>query len=244
MRSKLLSQSCSPSRKRMRNSMADNRVVIKINYDKNKQRKELIDPKMVTVWHMQRIYSVCAILVVITLLGLWFFSDNNDSQVENSIPAKNSNPEIAAHVSQLTATEPVSVKSDAPQAESDARKVPLVKRPAAIIYDKQVIRAALTTAPKKNEPGDTVNLPVTIEQNQTFELFYFSQIKNPKSSTLFHRWYKNGQLMNKKQFEVKKDRATLISSKKFTAKDAGEWQVVLTDKNGKLLSEINYSVNQ
>lgn len=225
--------------------MADNRVVIKINYDKDKQRKELIDPKIVTVWNMQRIYSAVAILLLLVVLFvLWFFSENDEPIVNQSPSITSNNAQSNPTVFQQPASEPVVAKPDASQTQIDAKKTMLVKRPAAIIYDKQVIRAALTTAPKKNEPGDAVNVPVLIDQNQTLELFYFSQIKNPKSSVLFHRWYKNGQLMNKKQFEVKKDHATLISSKKFTSKDAGEWQIVLVDKNGKLLSELNYSVNQ
>jgi hypothetical protein len=60
---------------------------------------------------------------------------------------------------------------------------------------------------------------------------------------LFHRWYKDGQVMSKKQFNVKSNNAKLISSHKLTAKDIGQWQVVLIDKKGKLLSEVNYFVS-
>jgi hypothetical protein len=49
--------------------------------------------------------------------------------------------------------------------------------------------------------------------------------------------------MSKKQFNVKSNNAKLISSHKLTAKDIGQWQVVLIDKKGKLLSEVNYFVS-
>ncbi|PPD35682.1 MAG: hypothetical protein CTY19_01130 [Methylomonas sp.] len=229
----------------MRNCMADNRVVIKINYDKDKQRKELIDPKMVTVWHVRRIYSAVAILLLlVALFVLWIYPENDDEKTLKPTLIINGNTGDDAAAVHQVASERVVDKSEASQTQIDTKKPLIVKRPAAIIYDRQVVRAALTTEPKKNEPGEAVNLPVSIVQNQILELFYFSQIKNPKSSILFHRWYKNGQLIFKKQFEVKKDHATLISSKKFTSKDIGDWQVLLVDKNGKSLSEINYSVNQ
>ncbi len=237
--------SCYLSHKSMRNSMADNRVVIKINYDKDKQRKELIDPKIVTVWHTRRILSVVGILLsLVVLFVLWISSGNDDSIMQDSTQVTKDNTETNAQVFNQLNPEPIQVKSAVSHSEIDTKKAEFVKRPAAIIYDRKVIRALLTTAPKKNEPGDPVNLPVIIEQNQTIELFYFSQIKNPKSNVLFHRWYKNGQLINKKQFNVKTDHASLISSKKMTPKDIGDWQVVLVDKEGKVLSEINYSVNQ
>lgn len=225
--------------------MADNRVVIKINYDKDKQRKELIDPKIVTVWHTRRILSAVGIfLSLVVLFVLWISSGNDDPIIQDSTQVAQDNAKTNDHVLNQVKSEPLQVKPDVSQSEIDARKASIVKRPAAIIYDRKVIRALLTTAPKKNEPGDPINLPVFIEQNQTVELFYFSQIKNPKSNVLFHRWYKNGQLINKKQFSVKKDHASLISSKKMTSKDVGDWQVVLVDNDGKVLSEINYSVNQ
>ena len=225
--------------------MADNRVVIKINYDKDKQRKELIDPKIVTIWHTRRIISaVVILLLLVVIFALWISSGNDESKIQKSTPVAQDNSETDENVLNQVAAEPIQVKSDVSQSEIDTKKAAIVKRPAAIIYDRKVIRAQLTSAPKKNEPGDPVNLPVLIEQNQTVELFYFSQIKKPKSNVLFHRWYKNGQLINKKQFDVKSDHATLISSKKMTSKDVGDWQVVLVDKDGKLLSEINYSVNQ
>jgi hypothetical protein len=65
-----------------------------------------------------------------------------------------------------------------------------------------------------------------------------------RNNVLFHRWYKDGQLVHKKQFTVKSNNEKLISSKNFTANDVGEWRVVLVNNKGNSLSEVNYSVRQ
>lgn len=226
-----------------RSNMADNRVRIKINYDKDKQRKALIDPKMVTVWHTGRIVTAVFILLMLIIGTVYMFSandadENNPQTDEINNLAKVNPPETAAIVN------PESPKAESPVSVliSDTRNPVVVKRPPAIIYDRKVIRASINTAPKKDEPGDPINTPVVLGQDESKELFYFSQIKNMAGHTLFHVWYKDGQLIIKKQFEVKNDNAKLISSRKLTVKEAGEWQVVLMDKKGKTLSEANYSV--
>lgn len=223
--------------------MADNRVRIKINYDKDQQRKAIIDPKIVTVWHTGRIVTAVFILLVFILGTVYLFSGNDADQNKPKAGeiinrAEVTPPETAAIVNpELPSPEPsLAVRI------SDTRNPAVVKRPSAIIYDRRVIRASINTAPKNGEPGDPFKTPVILGQDESKELFYFSQIKNMAGHTLFHAWYKDGQLIIKKQFEVKNDNAKLISSRKLTVKEAGEWQVVLMDKKGKTLSEANYSV--
>ena len=227
-----------------RSGMADNRVRIKINYDKDKQRKALIDPKMVTVWHTGRILSAVLILLTVITGAIYLFSgksaDENKLQSNEIINATEvTPPQAPAIVSpELPKAEP-----PAPVQISDTKNAEIVKRPPAIIYDRRVIRASINTAPKNNEPGDPVKPAVVLGQNESKELFYFSQIKNMIGHTLFHAWYKDENLIIKKQFEVKTDNARLISSRKLTAREAGEWRVVLMDRKGRKLSEANYSVN-
>ncbi|OAI20435.1 hypothetical protein A1359_02945 [Methylomonas lenta] len=235
--------------------MADNKVVIKINYDKDRHRKALIDPKMVTVWHTRRILGALIVLLVLVYAIYGLFSGENTNQQ----PAQSS--EILKSSSTVTPQPAEAIKPEmiqaAPQPLKDTKQTPVVnqleaasekvaeaKRPAAIIFDKRVIRASINTAPKSEEPGDAVKLPVHIEHNKSLELFYFSQIKNMRSNVLFHRWYKDGQLVHKKQFTVKSNNAKLISSKNFTANDVGEWQVTLVNNKGDSLSEVNYSVRK
>lgn len=221
--------------------MADNRVVIKINYDKNKQRKALIDPKMVTVWHKQRILVAIAILVfLVVLIVSWFFTKDAGENIQPSSEKVNSAVAIPGQTAEVIKP---AVNISAVSEADLSKQSKTVKRPAAIILDKRVIRASLSTAPRYGEPGEPITPPVTLEPNQTIELFYFSEIKNLKDKVLFHRWFKAGQLVYKKEFLVKTNKSKLISSKEFSAKDAGEWQAVLIDNNGKIFSQANFSVN-
>lgn len=231
----------------MRIGMADNKVIIKINYDKDKHRKQLIDPKMVTVWHSGRIVSVLIVLLLLAFAIYTLFSDENNN--EDVIQPKEaiSSPVVVPprSVEDIKSEIVQAAQQTTPvvnQLDTSSKTVSDVKRPAAIIFDKRVIRASIGTSLKSGEPGDAVKLPVRIEQNQTLELFYFSQVKGLKNMVLFHRWYKDGQLQHKKQFTVKSDNAKLISSNKFAENDAGEWRVVLVNNKEKLLSEVNYSV--
>lgn len=223
--------------------MADNRVVIKINYDSDKHRKALIDPKMVTVWHTPRILAVLGIVLLI-LAGIWFWFSKGASQP--------SEPAVVTQVPTSPAPLPVTTPADtaakvevaAPvsQTASNASKSPNVKRPSAIIFDRRVIRASLNTAPRNNEPGDPIESPVMINDVAKIDVFYFSQIKNLQGQGFFHKWRKDGKLAFKKQFIAKSNNERLISSMKLTPKDVGEWQVMLVDKTDKVLSEVNFSV--
>lgn len=220
--------------------MSENKVVIKINYDKAQARKSVVTPKMVTVWHTRRILIAVGVLLLSCLIILFLsMAGNNESNKTESSVVDN-----GANITNTQVSEPgTSIVNPISPAVIDARENAIVKRPEAIILDKHVVRALLSSAPNNDEPGERIKSPVKIAENQTQELFYFVQTKNLKNSILFHRWYKDGQVMSKKQFNVKSNNAKLISSHKLTAKDIGQWQVVLIDKKGKLLSEVNYFVN-
>jgi hypothetical protein len=220
--------------------MSENKVVIKINYDKAQAKKSVVTPKMVTVWHTRRILVAVGILLLSCLIILFLsMAGNNESNKTESSLVDN-----GENITNTQVSEPgTSIVNPISPPVIDARENAIVKRPEAIILDKHVVRALLSSAPNNDEPGERIKSPVKIAENQTQELFYFVQTKNLKNSILFHRWYKDGQVMSKKQFNVKSNNAKLISSHKLTAKDIGQWQVVLIDKKGKLLSEVNYFVS-
>jgi hypothetical protein len=220
--------------------MSENKVVIKINYDKAQAKKSVVTPKMVTVWHTRRILVAVGILLLSCLIILFLsMAGNNESNKTESSVVDN-----GENITNTQVSEPgTSIVNPISPPVIDARENAIVKRPEAIILDKHVVRALLSSAPNNDEPGERIKSPVKIAENQAQELFYFVQTKNLKNSILFHRWYKDGQVMSKKQFNVKSNNAKLISSHKLTAKDIGQWQVVLIDKKGKLLSEVNYFVS-
>lgn len=224
--------------------MTDNKLVIKINYDK-KPANLNAQPQVVTVWHIRRIVmAALAIVLMAAVLVSWLGSDDQvgdtlinpvetPPDVNKSVPAIVEQPvmaplEQAAHKEQVIA--------------EAVKKTDTVKRPAAVIWDRRVIRASLNGKPKDNEPGEPIKSPLGIRPNQPLELFYFSEIRNMKGKAVFHRWLRNGQIVLQKQLDIKERIAKVWSSKLLVAKDKGEWQVQLADKKGRVYSEVNFVV--
>jgi len=212
--------------------MADNRVVIKINYDTDK-RKEVLDPRLVTVWHTRRILAALLALVLIIMLSFWLLSgDGQETEVQSESVSK---PEMSGENNQEIQSSAVSV-----QTASSAIKKLVLDKGSAIIFDKLVIRASLNTSIKDNEPEHALQTAVIIEPGKSQELFYFSETKSAKSAALFHHWLKDGQLMVKKQVEKKKTK--FVSRHIVGQKDIGHWKVVLIDKKGKIYSQVEFNI--
>ncbi|MBS3964192.1 MAG: DUF2914 domain-containing protein [Methylomonas sp.] len=222
--------------------MSENRLVVKVNYgSENRRRKALIDPKMITVWHTQRIVCALAlVLIILFFMGKWLFTDElapSDNPVSEQVQSDSQN--IAAPVTHDTGQAKAGVKAVDTVATVSYKQKTL----SAVIFDKRVIRAALGKAPVSGEPGLPVDSPVSLTQADKTELFYFSEPKNSKDKILSHHWLKEGRLIQKQPFDVKKGRRKLVSSRVFTIKDIGQWKVVLVDKEGKLLSEVNFYID-
>lgn len=64
----------------------------------------------------------------------------------------------------------------------------------------------------------------------------------PKQTIIFHRWYQSGNLVSVKQLTVNPPRWSSISSMQLRDADKGPWQVEVTDKNGKLLHTLRFSI--
>jgi len=227
--------------------MADNRVIIKINYDKDKYRKALIDPKMVTVWHTGRILAaVLTFFILIAFAVYWVKFAGSDRPAPEPLP-----PETAIGDSQISDSvktegspalpeKPVGIKA-ATNGNTLSEKV---FKPGAIIFDRRVIRASLNTQLLKGEPLKPVDAYRFVpEAGKTLELFYFCEVKQLAKQTLYQAWYKNGGLVIKKRVDIKSDKFKLVSSRKFTLEDVGEWRVALIHADGKLFSQVNFLVN-
>jgi hypothetical protein len=217
--------------------MADNRVVIKINYDTDK-RKQVLDPKIVTVWHTKRILAAVALLGLIIVLLFWLLStDSQDTDVKSqpmtpieigaaALPEKNLQSEALSLPIQSAAQSPI--------------KNVVLNKGTAIILDKHVIRASLNISIKDNEPGKSLQSAIILEPGKTQELYYFSETKHAKDIVLFHHWLKDGVLLHKKQ--VDKQNTKFVSRHIVSQKDIGHWNVVLIDKKGKIYSQVEFNV--
>jgi hypothetical protein len=221
--------------------MAQSTVVIRVSYDKTAQLAKVKAPEMVTVWHVRRI--LLALTIPILLVWLLFKSTKTDD-VELVQP-EIIEPVITAPV----AVEPVISQSKSKPAVIEAKPVVFeIKpvnnqpKPTAVIFDRRVLRAAVVSEFINDQPSERIKANLKVSKNQHLELFYFSEVKHLKNKNVSHAWFKNGQLVHKKHWSVKESIAKLISSYRFSTKDAGQWQVVLEDKNGKQLSETVFFV--
>jgi hypothetical protein len=232
--------------------MAENKVVIKINYDKDKIRGPS-EPKMVTVWHARRILAAVAILTLLVGIPIFWFGGgySQDSAKleqaeteEKERSLNNDDPVIQQSGVAVNADQIVSqVVEKVKQNTGKNGVVEETKRPAAIIYTKKVVRASLNSGPKDKEPYQPVKLPIRLAQNQKVELFYFTELRNIKDGILYHYWAKDGRMVDKKQLNIKDGSARILSGRTLSYKDKGEWQIQLVDKKGKVFSEVNFLVN-
>ncbi len=230
--------------------MAENKVVIKINYDKDKVRKPA-EPKMVTVWHTRRILVAVAILVLLVGMPIfWFGGDSDSDKLEQTETAKKE--QSLNNDGAVSQESGVAVSADQPlkpavenvkQSAKNSVAIEKANHPAAIIYTKKVVRASLNSGPKDKEPYQPVKLPIRLSQNQKIELFYFTELKNIKDGVLYHYWSKDGQTVDKKQLSIKDSDGKVLSGRTLSYKDKGEWQIQLVDKKGKVFSEVNFLVN-
>ena len=237
--------------------MTETPVVIKINYGNKKIVKTDQPSEVITEWHIPRIIGAFSVLLAL-IVWIW----PGDSSHEE--PAVSSKPEAAHEVetqalalpvvaqssgvasSASSAVESVKSVAQAPKApqNSEAAVYSLdTSKPAAVIYDRHVVRAALVAEMKDQKPGPRIQPNITLADSGHQELFYFTEIKHPAPAGYAHQWLKNGQQVLKKNLPVKGDLTQLISSKKLSIKDKGVWSVVLLDNKGKALSESRFVVN-
>lgn len=233
--------------------MAENKVVIKINYDKDKIRRPIGEPKVITVWHTRRILGAVVILMLLVVLPIfWFSGDDTQSpdKVEKTEYAEKEKPlnsdeplikeaDVAVNVSQPVSPTSESVKQSVKKNDSAKGDS---KRPLAIIYNKRVIRASLNSGAKDKEPYEPIKLPVRLSKNQTIEVFYFNEIRGINDRILYHYWSRDGQVLDKKPLNINDSRAKVLSGRTLGYEDKGEWQIRLVDRKGKVFSEVNFSV--
>ena len=218
--------------------MAKGTVVIKVSYDKTAQLAKVKAPEMVTVWHVRRILLALTIPILLVLLLL-------KSTKTDDVAVVPLEPNQPVTIVSAPVTPVVSEPKPPLQAKSSLTEIKPINhlpKPSAVIFDKRVLRAAVVSEFINQQPAERIKSNLKVSKNQHLELFYFSEVKHLNNENVFHAWFKNGQLIHKKHWQVKEPLAKLISSYRFSVKDAGEWQVVLQDKNAKHLSETVFFV--
>lgn len=94
--------------------------------------------------------------------------------------------------------------------------------------DGEISRALFTTKLVKNEPENEV----LIMENDNYNLYYFSEVKNMHGKTIYHHWEYRGEKVFEQKFNVSKKSEKLISRYRLDPLKTGEWMVVITDEQG------------
>ena len=219
--------------------MSHQSVLIKINYANQQAGQTPTQPKMITVWHVPRILAALTVVVAV-LVWIWPSSTEQESKPQAEVTALAIPVVKPLEESGIVASMPnpaMSKTGAMPEYRLDTSK------PAAVIYDRHVVRAALVAEMNNQQPGVRINPSITINDPKGIELFYFTEIKHPLSQGYAHHWLKDGHLMLKKNLESKGKWVKQVSAKHFSIKDKGVWSVVLINQQGKPLSESRFVIN-
>jgi hypothetical protein len=100
-----------------------------------------------------------------------------------------------------------------------------------------IARASFTTAIDNREPVDEV----TELTNDTTKIYYFTEIRGLEGQTLNHRWEQNGVVQANIAFTVGGNRWRIWSSKNLQPEWTGEWQVMVVDEAGNVLSQNSFN---
>ena len=100
-----------------------------------------------------------------------------------------------------------------------------------------VSRATFTTAIDNREPTDEI----TDLDNEASKVYYFTEIKGLKGQTITHRWEQNGEVQANVTFNVGGNRWRIWSSKNLKPELAGQWQVMVVDEAGNVLSQNSFN---
>lgn len=232
--------------------MTDNKVVIKINYDKANAKQT--QPQMITEWHTARIMITVVLFLIIA--GLLIYTFNRDVSKKERVAEKIKQshlvePEI--NVAAIKSERMVQVEEEKEEkqvhsiAESQIISQVVVHENSKIIaqpqiFDKRVSRAMLAEGLDNKEPVGKVSVPIVADKTKAVGVFYFTEINNMKGEVLFHKWFKNDKLVFKRKIKILGNRWRASTRKMLTYSAKGHWLVKLVDESENILSEVDFDV--
>jgi hypothetical protein len=204
--------------------MSENKnIVIKVKYPTpgNITGKPVSAPGVITEWNLKRI-GLALGSVLLALMALFYFTDGGDQKSGTSM--------------QLALPEqPVEVK-----ARPD--KVANVPENPELDINKVIARSQLTSAIEKNEPVDSLKLPLKIGNKETLWIYYFVELKGMEGKTVYHEWWLNGNLVSRKKVNISADPWRTASKQLITYTTNNDWVVRLVDASRNKLNEKSFNL--
>lgn len=250
--------------------MANKRnIVIKVTYPVPGKAVEKSAPKMVTVWHVKRIFLAVGALLLTLVSTTYVFSNNmqktgldNSGDVmlpvtdNESIPVENSN----ADVKNLAIPEQVVLQKnilDKPTKIVDNKNIQIINQVNKRSIKKQlnkkdnnknlhskskVSRASLSYGLNNKEPTAEIVRPVVVSNKKPQWIYYFIELKSMAGNNVYHEWLKDGVIVSKQKSHISGDTWRSSSRKLFSDTEKGKWSARLVDENGHLLNERKFRI--
>lgn len=251
--------------------MTENKVVIKINYDKSNTTPPEAEPKMITEWHVGRITMALTILLIVTILLISFLTGSEHTEnagITKSLEERPRGPMKRQQLQGALSVPDTSVlgRSEAEkgeEAETVEKERNMQRNPVSektlvtkerhnerlnkihqdpVILDKRVARVVLARGLNKKEPVGEITLPVVVNKRKAIGVFFFTEIDNMKGQVLFHHWYRDDKPVFKRRINILGNRWRATTSKLMTFSQKGHWVAKLIDADGNVLSEIHFDV--
>jgi len=102
----------------------------------------------------------------------------------------------------------------------------------------EITRALFTHDIDGFEPVDEI-ITLSVKNHK---VYFFTDLKNMKGEKIIHRWEFNNTVKASVEFTVTADRYRIHSSKNILPSETGEWSVVVTNKNGQVLTRHKITV--
>ncbi len=230
--------------------MKDSKVVIKINYDKIKNRQT--QPKMVTEWHIKRI--LIAVTGGVVILGILIYIFSGDEGKQQLITEQTKQMDLGEYEintakrmpERMTLAEKETITFTDIKKEKNKNTIKHRKPDKNMILpnisDNRVSRALLTRKLNNKEPVGEILMPVRTNKTEAVRVFYFTEINSMKGQILFHAWFKNDKLIFKRKILILGNRWRASTSKLLPYSAKGHWVVRLLDSSKKVFSEIKFEV--
>ena len=217
--------------------MQENKVVIKINYDKPQWNQPLSSPALVTVWHVRRIV-IAALLGLLALgvllawiLGFW--------QSEAVAPQRNA----SANTEAVVLSEVLNNNNKPLDITAEKSALPVSHKPVFSVYDKRVIQSFLNLGAFSKHPYKSVKSSIVVSPSKSVEVFYLTKLQSHTHGGYYHRWHHQTRGDIRPPMVSKQHHTKWYSAKTLTAADLGEWTVQLLDSNDVVLSEVKFWVS-
>ena len=199
-------------------------IVIKVKYPTpgNTAAKTSSQPGIITEWNFKRIGLALGGLLLVFMSVFYFTGDENRGTATDSTQ--------------------VALPEQAPESKLQVNKA--VNTPGQVKLDvnKVVARAQLTHDIEKNEPIDSLKLPLKIGKKETLWIYYFVELKNMQGNAVFHEWWLNGNLVSRKKVNISDDPWRTASKQLITYTNNNDWVVRVVDESRNKLVEKSFNL--